>query len=718
MRVTATPLILISCFAGGILGVIACSRPNQIDLPPVTSRSSTDGAIDSTYLVPSGKKVCNSNTDCDDSIDCTLDSCLVEGYCANTPDRTPCNDGIFCNGAENCDRTVGCVAAERAACDDGDPCTSDQCDELTRVCLNKGRDDDGDGEVDWHCPAGTDCDDRDPKRGSLQSEVCNDFIDNNCDGETDETGCGTVAHDRCEDALLIRDGEKHLLRLGGASADYGSCGVLNGRDVTLVLKLEEPRDIRVRAAGEDLNGNTYPTSAAITTDCEDPSDGLKCRTGDPVETQTRATMAGDYYVIVSSRAPLVEVQLDTSEPTTPPTNASCTSPLDISTGGVFHGSFVDGRDDVSLGCGSDASEDLIYFFTLSSEQNVEIGLTGQNDEPMRYELRRSCDFSPAIPDPSVPPDAGEAELGSPGIRCISGSPAWETFHQLPQGTYYLAVEGPTENDIDFDLSITLSDPTPPARGDSCDNPEPLTLGVVQRGTLADKQNMISLSCGQGKRDMVYRLDISDPTDLMIRVDGGEAEMTLALEDQCGVESDRCVRCQPALTRKRNLQPGTYYVVVEAQLDTAFLIIAEPLPLTVPVEISGNDKCETAVTVPPEGGVFTGNTAGMLSFYQPSCQAISAWGPDSVFKLELSETQLIEASVESSFASMLFRLSEIGEEGSACSPPVPDNCDSGGFYCSNSILEEVLPPGIYYYLVDGQSSTAAGRYIFELRSSNP
>jgi hypothetical protein len=71
---------------------------------------------------------CLLNSDCDDGVGCTDDTC-VAGGCVYTPNNTNCvDDGQFCNGPEVCDLKADCVSA-------GDPCQpGDLCDETTDSC--------------------------------------------------------------------------------------------------------------------------------------------------------------------------------------------------------------------------------------------------------------------------------------------------------------------------------------------------------------------------------------------------------------------------------------------------------------------------------------------------------------------------------------------------------------------------------------------------------
>jgi subtilisin-like proprotein convertase family protein len=65
----------------------------------------------------------------DDGLDCTTDLCDEPSKSdIHFPIDALCDDGQFCNGAESCLVGAGCQAGNAALCDDGDPCTANQCD--------------------------------------------------------------------------------------------------------------------------------------------------------------------------------------------------------------------------------------------------------------------------------------------------------------------------------------------------------------------------------------------------------------------------------------------------------------------------------------------------------------------------------------------------------------------------------------------------------------
>lgn len=105
---------------------------------------------------------CTSSAQCDDGIECTIDSCGADMRCQHIGQNarcgagetcnpltgcarqcdpggpaSQCDDGVLCNGIERCDPEFGCSPAEVPEdCEDGDPCTINaRCDGPSDTCL-------------------------------------------------------------------------------------------------------------------------------------------------------------------------------------------------------------------------------------------------------------------------------------------------------------------------------------------------------------------------------------------------------------------------------------------------------------------------------------------------------------------------------------------------------------------------------------------------------
>ena len=80
---------------------------------------------------------CQAGTavNCADSIACTTDSCNeTTDSCSHVPNDAACDNGLYCDGAETCSATLGCQAGVAVDCNDGIDCTADSCNETTDVC--------------------------------------------------------------------------------------------------------------------------------------------------------------------------------------------------------------------------------------------------------------------------------------------------------------------------------------------------------------------------------------------------------------------------------------------------------------------------------------------------------------------------------------------------------------------------------------------------------
>lgn len=107
---------------------------------------------------------CRAGTppDADDGVACTVASCDEDAdIIVFAPDAARCDDGLYCNGAEICDPRSGCVAGDAPVLDDRISCTTDTCDEDLDAIVHLPNDsqcDDGDScTLNFHCDLALDC---------------------------------------------------------------------------------------------------------------------------------------------------------------------------------------------------------------------------------------------------------------------------------------------------------------------------------------------------------------------------------------------------------------------------------------------------------------------------------------------------------------------------------------------------------------------------------
>lgn len=127
-------------------------------------------------------QACVSDEDCRRVEVCTTAHC-VEGRCRYQPveDGTPCDDGAFCTLEDTCVDGV-CSGAARD-CDDADPCTEDNCNDVEDTCKNR-------------------LTPRPGAEGLAVAGSCEDGVDNDCDRQVDDADpdCRVCEQDGdCED---------------------------------------------------------------------------------------------------------------------------------------------------------------------------------------------------------------------------------------------------------------------------------------------------------------------------------------------------------------------------------------------------------------------------------------------------------------------------------------------------------------------------------------
>ena len=193
----------------------------------------------------------------DDSLFCNgVESCdEAQDQCATTGDPCP-DDELFCNGIESCDEAQDHCEATGDPCIDEYDCTIDICYEDSDSCENQPEDIDGDGFGDKDCPGGTDCDDSNPEINPDAIELCNDYIDNDCDDQTDlfepDYDYDCVLSVDCEGTRTIQDCIDDLS--GGGLCLVEQCEEPYFENILLEDK-EDDKKITLRS---DANGDGNP----------------------------------------------------------------------------------------------------------------------------------------------------------------------------------------------------------------------------------------------------------------------------------------------------------------------------------------------------------------------------------------------------------------------------------------------------------------------------
>jgi Putative metal-binding motif len=659
---------------------------------------------------------CLDDGQCDDMIACTFDSCDTSvGRCRFVPDDSLCQDGLYCDGVERCDLKLGCVAGIPVDCGDGDACNIVACVEATQSCSHTIRDADGDGDPDWHCPGGHDCNDDDPNVNSHHPEVCDNGIDDNCNGLIDEVPCVSPSHDTCLDPLQISASGTYAMTTVGAKFDYPtSCGLGNMPGATdvvaaVVLPAGPLVDVEVTAETQGV-----AVAVAIAGQCGDPSTEIACGTGFAtpsygMDARARgrglgsATQMTAYPVYVET-APGAPVSLDVQilPPVPAPANLTCGTAAPITPGVPLTVEVLDGAENLGSACATQLGQQ-VFAFDLAATSDIDVYASSVDGDGLPLVSLR---------------DAGCA-LPTDEITCLESASLHMVRHSLVAGTYYLAVSASAATTLE--VTVDVSSPTAAPPDQTCTGCPVLTPNQTLAVSLAGHEADVSLGCLAGAVDAAYELDLAAASDVLVveRIANGDTGAAgLALPACTPSTTLLCTTGtqSPLRSSKRNVPAGPYRVVAESLLGedveiTAFVRNAVP-----PTLVLDGDGCGGVFAIPSTGGFFQGNTANAQANFPAGCDEGGVPGngaPDQLLELTLTETKRVVLDMEGSAYNTILDV----RQGDPCPGVEVANACAVGFPPSRSYLDLQLDPGTYYIQVDG-FELAKGQWFLDVRVVDP
>ncbi|MEE2789743.1 MAG: hypothetical protein VX589_20550 [Myxococcota bacterium] len=234
-------------------------------------------------LFCNGVEQCDANAGCrmgvppgrDDGISCTIDTCN-EGTdtIEHRPDDTRCDDGLFCNGVEQCDRQFDCQSGQELDLDDGVDCTEDLCDEVNDRIVHQTNDNLCDNGL--FCDGAETCDANDDCQPGIPPTL-NDRV--GCTIDTCDEAADTVTHTpddgACIDANLCNGREFCDVQQGCLNDQAPPPGTVcqpNPRSICIANKCTESRcgdgymDVDMGEACDDgntMNGDNCSSECQI-----------------------------------------------------------------------------------------------------------------------------------------------------------------------------------------------------------------------------------------------------------------------------------------------------------------------------------------------------------------------------------------------------------------------------------------------------------------------
>jgi Putative metal-binding motif len=700
---------MVLCLAGCSSG--PAGSPFAVDAGPVDAPAEVDARADAVddRGIPLGGP-CLEDRQCNDGVECTFDTCNVAlRRCQNVPDDSRCQNGVFCDGVEVCDASLGCRRGQTMTCGDDKTCTIDRCIEASRSCTHVDRDADGDGNPDGHCVTGGDCDDADPTVFTGHPEVCGNRKDDNCDGQVDETPCQTPTHDTCLDPLLIQRAGVYELETTAAAYHYGgTCAPMDPgrRDVVAALEIAgDARDFDVVAEAP-----TGVLSIGVAGQCDRLSTELACASGlagpagnTLARVRLRSLAPGAYPLYVwTDRDEKVLLHVTEGPPTTAPTNETCGTAAPIAPGVPVFATLAGTAKDIASRCAF-KSGDLVYAFTLTDAQDVSAYAASLDGYGVPIvSLRR----------------AGCARIDDE-IACGSGAAAKAYARALAPGTYYLGVGASAPTDAKVEL--VLSPPTAPPSDDRCDASPRLVPGRTLAISLQNHTDDVEFACSDaGAIDAAYALELAETSDvlLVMRFSSGDIGTVALARATCDSPALACVKDagSPVRASQRSLAAGSYRAVVETRVGNPVQLTALVRPAAPPSLVPFADTCASATVIDERGGFFQGTTANAQADYSASCDTAGtgpAGAPDQMLKLTLSAQRRVVLDMQgSSYATLL----DVRKGDTCPGAEVPRGC-SAGYVPLRSFLDMTLDPGTYWVQVDGYAGEQ-GTWFLDVRVFDP
>jgi hypothetical protein len=400
------------------------------------------------------------------------------------------------------------------------------------------------------------------------------------------------------------------------------------------------------------------------------------------------TLSGSFpfSVIVTDKAAgsaAATLELVVAEPITNDTCAAATSlPL------------VDGRASVSANLGG-ARADGAGLACQQSPAGPDVFYQLQLDEVsvVTVDLASASPLVVALLDSECPPVATPLGLGC----------AAHLSTTLPAGTYHLAVTGPVADS--FQLFVEVERLT----GDTCDDVIPLDLSggsATAGGSFADAGEDLAVSCGEGV-DRVYSFVLSAAADLHIK--DGQSPTTRAIRAAtCAAGAEIvCQRHYYGELVVRNVQPGTYYLIIQRSSPGVPATYAVTVQTTAPTLPPANDRCQdaTPVTLINDTATISGTLLGAT--YDPVDGSCGGTESDVYFVLDLTAPSKLVLSPGAWGADVQLMQGP-------CAQPVPIACASHGVtFCGGG-----LAAGRYYLRVTTSDGHDAGPFSFTVTRHDP
>jgi hypothetical protein len=249
-------------------------------------------------------------------------------------------------------------------------------------------------------------------------------------------------------------------------------------------------------------------------------------------------------------------------------------------------------------------------------------------------------------------------------------------------------------------------------GDACDDAQPLAgaTGTLAGDTFAAHDDVSGSCGGAGAADVVYRMDVTRRSRVVLSIDSEESEHLLVVWKRCG---DKGAEVACARSVDEVLAPGTYFVAVDG---TAPEKMGRFALSWAQHDLTAQTAACAAVPGLAAGGTASGTTIGAADKFIASCVTSDGGpsGPDRVYKITLASHATVHLAVTAATfdASLTLRKSCVDGPGGASAAELECAGESDGAH--HTSIDRDLESGTYYVVVDGQSATDQGPYTLEYK----
>lgn len=286
------------------------------------------------------------------------------------------------------------------------------------------------------------------------------------------------------------------------------------------------------------------------------------------------------------------------------------------------------------------------------------------------------------------------------------------------GRYYIFADGYSNfSSGDFSLRadvvpVTGGGATP---ADSCSSAGAITPGVgIDVDTFPATDDLEGSCGGRGAPDVVYRFEVQNRSRVKARLADSEMDGVLYIQRSCGQASTEVVctrgsrRYRGAAELEMNLQPGTYFLVVDGVNpdDVGSATLTLEMEDLAALEAS----CRQAPRLRP-GRTVSGDTSGAPDRFQASC-AGGARSGDLVYQLLLQRRSRVRINSTQRYDGALYIRRDCTDPSSevACNDDAHDN--------RHSSIDVVLDRGTYYVFVDGYGARSEGPFTLDVDVTRP